>query len=717
MANPTLFTTWRGTHKSMTTSTGTVQIEPVYDVYADMTAGTGGSHLQLPRNGYVIRSYEATNVTLRNLLPIRLDITVNGVAYVFTVTTSTSIQGSSGNYYVAVPIGTSAGPIKMAIPNNGTEFSISTTVTTNYGDAAAETLSFTQQACGTLYNSLSGETGATTPLVTGRIYTYTLVNAAVTTEKIKPIIRFGYYLGDKKTGDPSANIPVSFQDHQYTRTWYLADHWKTDSGAYTEAQVAISCRKSGAESAADYPAPHRVTFLSNTYNLRCCFTQYYETSDFQSNGGTDFTGILLGNSSLDITKRGSVSGTAILGRDSADEDLRPQITGLTLTDSLRRDIDYIDWHGGLQQHSKTLRYTGSAITKYGNLVAGYSFCNFEPQIDWKFGDTDYTGNTREAKAFVNDDVSGTDILVKVGVNYYIQYQVPDRATEQIRIEVEVTGSLWHLKSQKYTETYSTITYRDPQLQDWEITRCTILYYQATDPWRGYPSSEKRKHIGDLWYCTADITEGGEVVYEAGKTYRMSAIGPTSYGWKEYDEEYTYFTYGNTRYVAYPQGNYVKIEFTASFSELNGHNTEKLIYVRENVTNTYLPTVDLYTTFKVIELSANSSMDVQFVLQDDLCAGVRGINNGAEYKHKAETTESVIDFMENSYAIGVGKISETDKMMDIRDGWTLRAYNVVIGGYTPPQIEDEPPPSARDQNLKDWMKNVEHQLHDLESRRS
>ena len=707
MANPTLFTTWRGTYKSMTTSTGTVQIEPVYDVYADMTAGTGGSHLQLPRNGYVIRSYEATNATLSNLLPIRLDITVNGVAYVFTVTTGTSIQGSSGNYYVAVPIGTSAGPIKMAIPNNGAEFSISTTVTTNYGDAAAETLSFTQQACGTLYNSLSGETGATTPLVTGRIYTYTLVNAAVTTEKIKPIIRFGYYLGDKKTGDPSANIPVSFQDHQYTRTWYLADHWKTDSGAYTEAQVAISCRKSGAESAADYPAPHRVTFLSNTYNLRCCFTQYYETSDFQSNGGTDFTGILLGNSSLDITKRGSVSGTAILGRDSADEDLRPQITGLTLTDSLRRNIYYIDWHGNPQQRSKELNYTGSAITKYGNLVAGYSFCNFEPQIDWKFGDTDNTGSTREATAYVNSETSGTNILVRIGNIYYIQYQVPDSATEQIRVEVKVTGSVWGLSSTTYTATYSTITYHDPQLQNWEITRCTILYYQATDPSRTY-TTEKKEHIGDLWYCTADITESGEVVYEEGKTYRMSVTGPTSYGWKEYDEEYTYFTYGNDRYVVYPQGNYVKIEFTASFSGLNGHNTEKVINLRDPYLKTYHPTGNVFTAFKVIALSANSSLDIRFELQDDLCG------EGAKYKHKAETIESVIDFRENSYAIGVGKISETDKMMDIRDGWTLRAYNIVVGGYVPWSKEGDPVPPARDQNLIAWMKNVESQLYDLEN---
>lgn len=711
MANPTLFTTWRGTYKSMTTATGTVQIEPVYNVYADMTAGTGGSHLQLPQNGYVIRSYESTNATLRNLLPIRLDITVNGVAYVFTVSTSASIQGSSGNYYVAVPVGTSAGPRQMSIPNDGSEFSISTTITTKYGDAAAETLTFTQQACGTLYNSLSGENASTTPLVTGRIYTYTLANAAVTTDKIKPMLRFGYYLDDKQIGNPTSPVWVTFREYQYLRSWYFEDHWETTGSAYTEGKVAMSCHKSGAEPVVeivDYPAAYEVTYLNSTYHLRCCFTQYYETSDFQSNGGTDFAGILIGNSKINIRNANGSSRTVILGRDSADDDLRPEITGLTLTDSLRRDIDYIDWHGHLQQDSKELNYTGSAITKYGNLVAGYSFCKFEPQIDWKFGDNDdNTQSTRTAKAFVNNEQSGEDIIVREGSSTYrIQYQVPDRATEQIRIEVTVTGSIWGLSSTTYTATYSTITYHDPQLQDWEITRCTILYYQATDPSRTY-TTEKKEHIGDLWYCTADITESGEVVYEEGKTYRMSVTGPTSYGWTEYDEEYTYFTYENKKYVVYPQGNYVKIDLTASFSELHGHNTEKVIYLYAPNLETYHPTGNVFTAFKVIALSANSSLDIRFELQDDLCGA------GAEYKHKAETIESVIDFRENSYAIGVGKISETDKMMDIRDGWTLRAYNVLIGGYVPWSKEGDPVPPASDQNLIDWMNNIESQLHDLE----
>ena len=708
MGTATCFSIWRGVSKSWTNSIGTIYIESAYGVYADLTDGTSNSYLALGSsddgNVYIIRNYGTTNQILKDMLPIRLEITINGSTYNFSVSSGTAPSGSYGNYYFAINRIVSSRLVQMTIPKDGSEFTISTVLKIKYNTADEESFTFTQQACGTIFNRLSGEQQT---LVTGRIYTYTLTNAATSTTKIKPLIRLGYYQEANKfvgtPSDPYINIRIDGILH----SWKIADHWEIENDAFTEAKVAISGDGGSDQTIEGYTASYKITSATVTYYLRVCFTQYYTTSDFTSSV-SGIGGIEIGNAYLNLRNR-TDTGTVITGRDTADDDLRPQITGLTLTDSLRRDIDYRDWHGHLQQHSKTLRYTGSAITKYGNLVAGYSFCRFEPQIDWKFGDNDdNTQSTRTAKAFVNDEQSGEDIIVREGSSTYrIQYQVPDRATEQIRIEVTVTGSIWGLSSTTYTATYSTITYHDPQLQNWEMTRCTILYYQATDPSRTY-TTEKKEHIGDLWYCTADITESGEVVYEEGKTYRMSVTGPTSYGWKEYDEEYTYFTYGNTRYVVYPQGNYVKIEFTASFSDLNGHNTEKVIYLRTPNLETYYPTGNVFTAFKVIALSANSSQDIRFELQDDLC-GAR-----AKYKHKAETIESVIDFRENSYAIGVGKISETDKMMDIRDGWTLRAYNVVIGGYTPPQIEGEPPPSARDQNLIDWMKNIESQLHDLEN---
>lgn len=56
------------------------------------------------------------------------------------------------------------------------------------------------------------------------------------------------------------------------------------------------------------------------------------------------------------------------------------------------------------------------------------------------------------------------------------------------------------------------------------------YYQATNPATAWTDSEtKRKHVGDLWYCTTDTLQG----FQKDMTYRWAETSTNVFEWQEY----------------------------------------------------------------------------------------------------------------------------------------------------------------------------------------
>jgi len=148
---------WKGVRRLF----GSYYVETCYDVYADMASESSPSYLCM--NGFSI--YGPTKDSIADRLPFTIAIKVgSGETHTFTTSASVMSNGysSSGNwmaYYVKVSSET-----EIQIPNNGSEFSISVTVTESGGVSN----SFTEAACGVL------PVDVTVPeyLLTGRAYAF-----------------------------------------------------------------------------------------------------------------------------------------------------------------------------------------------------------------------------------------------------------------------------------------------------------------------------------------------------------------------------------------------------------------------------------------------------------------------------------------------------------------------------------------------------------------
>lgn len=65
----------------------------------------------------------------------------------------------------------------------------------------------------------------------------------------------------------------------------------------------------------------------------------------------------------------------------------------------------------------------------------------------------------------------------------------------------------------------------------QVDKKIETHYTGSDPSSGW-SGEKEKHVGDLWYCTNDISEDGILLYKKGATYRYEGSTEEGYGWNE-----------------------------------------------------------------------------------------------------------------------------------------------------------------------------------------
>lgn len=109
------------------------------------------------------------------------------------------------------------------------------------------------------------------------------------------------------------------------------------------------------------------------------------------------------------------------------------------------------------------------------------------------------------------------------------------------------GSLWVSKNdRKTTDTFQWTDWvkKGTELDDWvtniydakitniqgQIDGKAETHYQDTDPSGGWKNDdEKDKHVGDLWYCTVNITDNEVVKYEKGGTYIYEKDGK-DYKW-------------------------------------------------------------------------------------------------------------------------------------------------------------------------------------------
>ena len=143
-----------------------VYIETCYDVYADMSDDSASPYLRI--SGLCI--YGQTKETVASLLPAQISVRIGAGA---TSTFTTGSEPTNGAYS---PLGNwmehyikftapDEEESNLTIPNNGSAFTISVTITPNSGSA----VSFTESACG-IYPVTSSQPAEMT---TGRIYEFT----------------------------------------------------------------------------------------------------------------------------------------------------------------------------------------------------------------------------------------------------------------------------------------------------------------------------------------------------------------------------------------------------------------------------------------------------------------------------------------------------------------------------------------------------------------
>ena len=163
MAIAKLDTQWKGIRRTFSN----VYVETCYDVYADMSNASASPYLRV--NGMYI--YSATKASISDMLPLTLSVSVgNGTPFTMTTSSSVSSKSYSGGgywmeYYVKL-VAPSDASSNISIPNDGSAFQISVTITPRTGSA----ITFTESACGISPLSIV----APSEMTTARITTATL---------------------------------------------------------------------------------------------------------------------------------------------------------------------------------------------------------------------------------------------------------------------------------------------------------------------------------------------------------------------------------------------------------------------------------------------------------------------------------------------------------------------------------------------------------------
>lgn len=265
---------------------------------------------------------------------------------------------------------------------------------------------------------------------------------------------------------------------------------------------------------------------------------------------------------------------------------------------------------------------------------------FTPTIQFQYGDT---------LSYLNTDIAGNRYAPSVtvqatGVTPGTEYVRPDTGETETAgdtsvrgVSMQATGTKWKLTSAAYNQYY------------------TVLFYH-------YPH------------------------FDQFAVHRMSVSETT-----------TEYLYNGTYYKKDDFGDYCMIEYTVSFSDLDGENDTEMTIQYGTHRIPVTPGAD-GSGFLIVSAPVQQTLDVIGILYDNFSP------YGIIFRQRLSTGMILMDFLSGGKGVAFGKVASEQNAVDISNAWDLLFYKATVGAYD----------GTTRQDLVAWMHDVDARLEALES---
>lgn len=662
----TLVTVWKGSMIYLDTDR-TIFVIPSYALFLDLSDSSTRPYIRIGYNSSPTLTQYFIGLTnsdgtkgeadTKALLPINLSITIGDdtTPYDLTMGTGTNIISD-----IVIPPQTNwiirprQLDTNLYIPNDGLPFTISTDITIRYGTADAETYHFTQNACGALFNQM---TGVSSNLLTGMLYEYNFTNAVKNTGNYAATVNGGYVLPKQNTpANPfyptfisggefdyagyclkTYEIPeLNSQRNHFNPTFY-GNGFNGDLNKYGIAVKSRAGRPNG------YTAPAssvwREGSTTYSYTLKIIFIQKY-TGDHTG----FYENLVIGYSQITPTKA--------TVRSEVDDALKPTITGHTLTATCsNRD----------------------PIQRYGALVATRTTCTLTLETSFVCGDyAERDTYYNKAEIYADGQIVETVLMQSnYGTNRIYRFifsNIP--VCETLTVRVQLHGTVWGLDSNIYTFDLPVIEYTRPSINYFTVERCRL---KTTDD------------------ESADFTYNGtEYVYdETGNKVKMA-----------WDIQWCALNNGNVARARIRKPRY------ENRSDLYTDETINVSGYRSTDIRVEPASPDLSFGW----LSVCAMDDLSSFHYTDIANGYSQPSEGDYETLTLDSAPAVMEFIryerrqsgqqiEIKGGIGVGKRAHNTNVLDLRSNWKIYLSNMLIEKYD----------GNNDRELKDIMNDIEQAL--------